>query len=158
MALLVVLFVLAPLVELFVIIRVASEIGALTTIGLLVAISVIGAALVKRQGLSVARRLQRSLRSGQDPSRALVDGFLVLVAGVLLLAPGFVTDVLALALLLPPVRALVAPLVLRRLARGTGTRVVRITGSRPVGNTIDTEATVDPSPRRDPGSLPPGRS
>lgn len=159
---LVVLFVVAPVVELFVIVRVASEVGVIETIALLFVVSLLGAALVKRQGLAVARRLRDASASGADPSRALVDGFLVLVAGVLLLSPGFVTDILGLALLLPPVRALVAPIVLRRVAAGGRTRVVRITGTRPISDPIDVSATVeDPSHRR-PGAsplgpLPPGR-
>jgi UPF0716 protein FxsA len=157
-ALLVVLFIVAPLVELYVILRVGASIGALNTIGLLIAVSVIGAWLVKRQGLAVARRLRRQLNAGGDPSRQVVDGFLVLAAGVLLVLPGFVSDVVGLALLLPPVRAIVARLLLRRAGRRRATRFVHITSIRRIDDPIDTHATDDPagSGAGEPRQIPPG--
>ena len=107
MPILFVLFVVVPLVELYVMIQVGQEIGALWTIALLVAVSIVGAWLAKREGLGVWRRMRAEISAGQVPTAHLVDGVLVLFAGALLLAPGFITDVLGLLLLLPPTRALV---------------------------------------------------
>jgi UPF0716 protein FxsA len=118
--LLVVLFVFVPIVELAVIIQVGQAIGVVQTLLLMVVVSVAGAWLVKREGIGVWRRAQRQLDAGVMPGRELVDGVLIMVAGALLLLPGFVSDCLGILLLLPPVRALVRGLVIRRLR----TRVV----------------------------------
>jgi UPF0716 protein FxsA len=111
------LFVVAPLVELYGIIQVASVVGGLNTIGLLILVSVIGAWLVKREGLGVLRRMQQAVEQDRVPHRELVDGCLIVVAGALLLAPGFISDLVAIGLLLPPVRLPVRALVLRNVAR-----------------------------------------
>lgn len=116
----VLLFVLAPLLELYVIIQVGHAIGALNTIGLLLLVSVVGAWLVKREGMSVWRRFQRQVQSGMVPGREIADGVMILFAGALLLTPGFVSDVLGIFLLLPPVRAAVRAELLRRAARRAG--------------------------------------
>ena len=105
--------VLLPIAELFVIVEVAIHIGVLNTIALLIVVSMVGGWLVKREGIGVLRRLQRTIDEGQVPHRELVDGFLLLVAGLLLLVPGFLTDIPGLLLLLPPVRALVRAGALR---------------------------------------------
>ena len=118
--LLVVLFVFVPIVELAVIIQVGQAIGVVETLLLMVAVSVVGGWLVKREGIGVWRRAQRQLDTGVMPGRELVDGVLIMVAGALLLLPGFVSDCLGILLLLPPVRAVVRGLVIRRLR----TRVV----------------------------------
>ena len=118
--LLVVLFVFVPIVELAVIIQVGQAIGVVETLLLMVVVSVAGAWLVKREGIGVWRRAQRQLDTGVMPGRELVDGVLIMVAGALLLLPGFVSDCLGILLLLPPVRAVVRGLVIRRLR----TRVV----------------------------------
>ena len=98
-------FLVVPFLELFVILKVGGAIGALNTVGLLIVVSVVGASLVKREGLSVLRRAQARAQSGGIPAKELVDGVLILFAGALLLTPGFLTDVVAVLLLLPPVRA-----------------------------------------------------
>ncbi len=102
---LVLVFVVVPLVELLVIVQVADWIGVLETLGLLVAVSLAGVYLVKQQGLAVLRRAVRERREGRVPATAVADGALIALAGVLILVPGFVTDVIGLALLVPPVRA-----------------------------------------------------
>jgi UPF0716 protein FxsA len=117
---LVVLFVLVPLAELYVIIQVGHAIGALNTIGLLLLISMLGAWLMKREGISVWRRFQRQVDTGHVPGREIADGVMILSAGALLLAPGFLTDLVGILLLLPPVRAGVRSLVMRRAARRAG--------------------------------------
>jgi UPF0716 protein FxsA len=117
MPLLILLFLVVPLVELYVLIQVGQEIGALWTIALLVLVSVIGAWLAKREGFGVWLRMQDQVAAGRMPGIELVDAFLILLAGALLLTPGFVTDVLAVVLLIPPTRAVVRR-VLRRTLLG----------------------------------------
>ena len=106
-AVLVALLVVVPLVELYVLIQVGQVIGALPTIALLVVVSLLGAALLRREGPRTWRAFQAATQSGRVPAREVADGALVMLAGALLLTPGFVSDVTGLALLLPPVRALV---------------------------------------------------
>jgi len=118
--LLVLLFVLLPLAELYVIIQVGQAFGALNTIALLIVISVVGAWLMKREGISVWRRFQRQVETGHVPGREIADGVMILAAGALMMAPGFITDVVGILLLLPPVRAGVRAMVLRRAARRAG--------------------------------------
>lgn len=130
MPILLLLFVVVPLVELYVIIQVGQEIGALWTIVLLLAISVVGAWLAKREGLGVFRRIKAQVDAGKVPGAELVDAFLILLAGALLLTPGFVTDVFGIALLLPPTRALVRRVV-RGHFKGRVDRVRRWTGRGP---------------------------
>jgi UPF0716 protein FxsA len=117
LALLIVLFVLVPLAELAVIIKVGEVLGAVDTLGLLLLISVVGGLLVKHQGLGVLRRIREQLDLGRVPGAELVDAALVLLAGALLLVPGFVTDAVGLVLLLPPVRTGLRRVLRRRLTR-----------------------------------------
>jgi UPF0716 protein FxsA len=123
--LLVLVFLAVPIAELYVIVQVAGGIGIPETILLLIAISVLGAWLARLAGIGVLNRLQRTVRAGQVPSAEVVDGALVLFAGALLITPGFLSDLLAILLLLPPSRAVVRGVVLRRIgARGGFFRVV----------------------------------
>ena len=114
-AVLAVVFLVVPIVEIYVMLQVSDAIGVPETILLLIAISVAGAWLAKMAGLGVLNRLQRTVRAGKVPSAELVDGALVLFAAALMLTPGFVTDCLAIVLLLPPSRAAVRGVVLRRI-------------------------------------------
>jgi UPF0716 protein FxsA len=120
MALILAVLVVGGVVELAVLIQVATWIGVLDTIGLLLLVSVLGAWIVKRQGVGLLRRVQAELAAGRVPGAALVDGLLLLHAGALLLVPGFVTDAFGLLLLLPPVRALVRSWLRRRWQGGQG--------------------------------------
>lgn len=126
------LFVVVPLVEIYVIIQVGQVIGPWWTILLLIADSVLGSWLVKREGSRAWEALRSALSSGRMPSRELADGALILVGGTLMLSPGFVLDVVGLLLILPvtrPVgRRLLARIVTRRLL-GTATAF----GSTPRG-------------------------
>lgn len=150
---LVVLFVVLPIAELAVIIQVAHGIGVFDTILVLVAVSVVGGWLCKREGLGVLRRIQAGLERQELPTRELADGGMVLLAGALLIAPGFVSDVLGILLLLPPTRAVFRTMLLRGLARraritvvghgGGGPSGPRPPGFRPTG-IIDTTGSADP--------------
>jgi UPF0716 protein FxsA len=104
-------------VEISVIIQVGQWIGFLNTVGLLLLVSLVGAWLVKRQGLGVMARIREQRSAGRLPATEAFDGALILVAGVLLVIPGFVTDAFGLLLLLPPVRAVVRRFVSRRVLR-----------------------------------------
>jgi UPF0716 protein FxsA len=125
-ALLVVLFIVVPIAELYVIVQVGQAIGFPETIVVLLLVSILGAWLAKREGLGVIRRVREQLDAGRVPAAAVVDGFLVLLAGALLLTPGFLTDVVAIFLLVPPTRAGVRGILRRRflgkvdLIRGPG--------------------------------------
>lgn len=121
---LVLLFLVVPLAELYVIIQVGQAFGALNTIALLILISAAGAWLVKREGMSVWRRFQRQVDSGAVPGKEIADGVMILFAGALLMSPGFLTDVVGIALLLPPVRAVVRGVLMRQAARRAG--IIRV--------------------------------
>lgn len=115
-------FIVVPIVELAVIIQVGSAIGVLNTIGLLLLSGVLGGWLMKREGLGVVRRIQDAVAAGRVPGTELVDAFLILFGGALMLTPGFVSDIVGMALLLPPVRAVVRGVLRRRFtARVLGT-------------------------------------
>jgi UPF0716 protein FxsA len=111
--LLILLFIVVPLVELYVIIQVGQAIGALPTIGLLLLDSLLGSWLLRAQGRTVWRRFREALSAGRPPARETVDGALVIVGGALMLAPGFITDAFGVLLLLPPTRAAVRRGLLR---------------------------------------------
>ena len=111
------IFLVVPFVELYVILQVGQAIGVLNTIALLLIVSAAGAWLVKREGLSVLRRAQERAQTGAVPGTELVDGVLILFAGALLITPGFLSDVVGVLLLLPPVRAGLRAGVVRQLRR-----------------------------------------
>jgi UPF0716 protein FxsA len=115
MVFLVLLFIVVPIAELFVIIQVGEAIGVLPTIALLIVDSILGAALMRSQGRLAWRRFQAALTEGRMPHREVADGALVIFGGALLLTPGFISDVLGIVLLLPPTRALARALLTRRL-------------------------------------------
>ncbi len=125
----VLLLVVAPLLELFVILQVAHVIGGWETLALLVIESAIGAWLLKRQGLSAMTKIAEAVDGGRVPSRELVDGFLILMAGALMLAPGFIGDVIGFFLLIPPTRALVRIPLIKRFESGRHGRLFTIAGS-----------------------------
>lgn len=116
---LLVAFIVVPLVEIYVLIQVGQVIGVWWTILLLVADSVLGTWLIRREGGRAWRALQAALSSGRMPARELADGALILIGGTLMLAPGFVTDAFGILLILPvtrPVaRRLLTTVVARRL-------------------------------------------
>src|SRR5256885_13579874 len=114
MALLVFLFIVVPLVELYVIIQVGQAIGVWWTLALLVADSIAGSLLMRSQGRAAWRRFQTVLAEARVPGREVLDGVLVIFGGAFLLTPGFVTDILGAFLLVPPTRALVRRVLVRR--------------------------------------------
>jgi UPF0716 protein FxsA len=122
---LVAIFIVVPLVELYVILKVGDAIGAVPTILLLAADSVLGSLLLRAQGRSVWRRFNEALATGRMPHREVLDGVLVIFGGAFLITPGFITDIVGLLLLLPPTRAVVRRLLVRRLGQRAEVRVRR---------------------------------
>ena len=116
-AMLAILFIVLPIVELAVIIQVGQAIGVFNTIAALLVVSFVGAWLVKREGMSVWRRFQHQVQMGVVPGREIGDCVLIMVAGALLISPGFVTDIVGILLLRPPVRAAVRSAALYRVGR-----------------------------------------
>jgi UPF0716 protein FxsA len=120
---LIALFILLPLAELYVILKVGDAIGVFWTILLLAADSVIGSMLLRSQGRAVWRRFNRALSEGRMPHREVQDGVLVIFGGAFLITPGFITDVFGLAMLLPPTRAVIRRLAMRAIGRRMTVRV-----------------------------------
>jgi len=123
--LLVVIFLLVPVVEIYVIIQVGQIIGPFPTLALLIFESLLGAWLLKREGRVAWVSLQRAVASGRLPGQELVDAGLVLVGGTLLLAPGFITDVVGFFFILPWTRPLTRRLLLWLLVRRTARLTAR---------------------------------
>ena len=152
-------FILVPLAELAVIIAVGDFLGLLPTLALLLVVSVVGAWLAKREGLAAWRRFQLALSDGRVPTVEVADGAMILLAGALLLTPGFLSDVVGILLLLPPTRAMarrLAPRLAARRLRRRG-RVVVVDGTaRPARSTRVTWGQAEvgdrpgPPPDRDP--------
>jgi UPF0716 protein FxsA len=104
-----------PFIELALLVKTGQTIGLWPTLALLAGAAVVGGAIMSRQGLTVARRTQEAVALGRPPVGPVLDGALMLLAGALLITPGFLTDALALALLVPPIRRRVARATVRRL-------------------------------------------
>ncbi len=117
MPLLIILFIVVPIAELYVIIQVGQLIGVVPTLILLLADALLGSLLLKHQGRGAWRRFNEALAARRFPGREVVDGVLIVIGGTLLLTPGFLTDIVGLFLLIPPTRA-VARRLLQRLTVG----------------------------------------
>src|SRR3954447_18169502 len=128
---LVLLFIVVPIVEIYVIIQVGQAIGALWTIALLVADSIAGSMLMRSQGRTAWRRFNDAIAAGRIPAREVVDGALVIFGGALLLTPGFVTYIFGLLFLLPPTRVAIRGLLVRRVAGRVFFAVPGSAGRRP---------------------------
>lgn len=160
-----VLFLAVPVIEIGLFIQVGGLIGLWPTLAVVVLTALLGTAMLRQQGLRTVAGLQEQLRRGADPSPMLLEGALVLVGGVLLLTPGFFTDAVGFALLVPGLRAAAAAWLRPRIAG----QVVRFGMGQPPGRgpsgpgrrhdgmpdgPIDAEyreiETPDPRPRREP--------
>jgi len=114
---LLVLFVVVPLAELYVLYQVGSAIGILPTIALLLIDSIVGTMLMKSQGRAAWARFNEATTAGRIPAREVADGALIILGGAFLLTPGFLTDIIGFLLLIPPTRALFRKSVVGLLAR-----------------------------------------
>jgi UPF0716 protein FxsA len=127
--LLVLIFIVLPIAEIYVIVKVGEAIGVLPTIALLFLDGFLGAALLRSQGRAAWRRFNEALAAGRVPAREVFDGAMVILGGAFLLTPGFITDVIGLVLLVPPTRAAFRGVV-GRMARRRTAFVVRTAGWR----------------------------
>lgn len=109
-------FVIVPLVEIALFIQVGGAIGLWPTLGVVVLTAIIGTTLMRTQGAAALARIRAAFDRLEDPSRPLADGAMILVAGAVLLTPGFFTDAVGLLLLVPNIRAMLFQFALRRLA------------------------------------------
>lgn len=114
-AILLLVFIAVPLLEIALLVKIGQMIGFWATIGIVVATAALGTYLLHRQGLETFHRIVRAAEAGQPPVEALVDGVMLLIAGVLLLTPGIITDTLGLVLLVPQIRRLLIRHVLARV-------------------------------------------
>jgi len=115
--LLVLLFIVVPIAELYVIIQVGEAIGVWPTLLLLLLDAIVGSWLLKHEGRAAWRRFNEALAERRIPAKEVADGFLVILGGALLIAPGFITDIFGILFLIPPTRAL-ARKILTRLTVG----------------------------------------
>ena len=113
-------FFIIPLLEIYFLIQVGGIIGALPTIILVVLTAVIGAFLLKQQGVATLGRFQSSMAQGQMPATALLEGVMLIIGGVLLMTPGFFTDAIGFACLLPFSRQWLAEKMVKRFSVGQG--------------------------------------
>ena len=154
LALLVVIFIVVPIAELYLIYKVGDAIGVLPTLLLLALDSVLGSLLLRSQGRTVWRRFNEAMAAGRIPHRELQHGVAVIFGGAFLITPGFLTDVIGLLLLLPPTRAVLLRLVTRTITRRMSARVIAADG-RPARGHADVEGTATEHP--DPGRSDPSR-
>lgn len=137
------LFVIAlPFIEIAGFVLVGEEIGVLATLALVIAAAILGAVLLRVQGFGAMTRIRREVEAGRDPSGEVAKGVMLLFAGILLLIPGFFTDIVGLLLFLPPVREFAWRLMKKRIvvssARfGTGGFSAGDARTGPRGSTID---------------------
>jgi UPF0716 protein FxsA len=129
-ALLVVVFIVVPIVELYVIIQIGGLIGLWPTLALLLADALLGSLLLRYQGRGAWRRFNQALAERRFPGREVADGLMIAVGGTLLLTPGFITDIFGFLLLLPPTRA-----IARRLLRAYAGRRFVVMGVGSAGPT-----------------------
>jgi len=144
-ALLVVLFIVVPIVALFVIIKIGGLIGILPTLLLLLADALLGSLLLRHQGRGAWRRFNQAIAERRFPGREVADGLMIAVGGTLLLTPGFVTDIFGVLLLIPPTRAIARGLLRRYAAHrfvvvGVGGTTP---GRDPAGRPYDFDATAE---------------
>lgn len=108
------LFILTPLIEIYLFIKVGTAIGALPTILLILVTAVIGVAMLRQQGLSTFQKVQTQMQHGEIPAVGMLEGMMLFFAGALLLTPGFFTDTIGFILLVPPLRKALALWFLER--------------------------------------------
>lgn len=112
---LLILFVIVPVTELYILIEVGKRIGGLTTISIIILTGIIGAYLVKGQGFMILKKIQSDLNEGIIPGDSLIQGAIILVGGIFLLTPGFVTDIIGFIFLIPVSRRVVEKYLLKWL-------------------------------------------
>ncbi|MCH7743003.1 MAG: FxsA family protein [Proteobacteria bacterium] len=134
-------FITVPLVEMIILIEIGGLIGAIPTVGLVILTATIGLWLLRLEGTATLARVQEKLAQGQLPETELLEGIMLLIGGALLLTPGFITDGLGFACLLPGLRRPIARRIIRqgilKAANLSGRSFQAGQASRPAGTTID---------------------
>lgn len=110
-----ILFVIIPVTELYILIEVGKRIGSLTTISIIIFTGILGAYLVKNQGFMILKKIQNDLNDGIMPGDSLIQGVIILAGGILLLTPGFVTDTVGFIFLIPASRNVIKKYLLKWL-------------------------------------------
>lgn len=125
-------FILIPAVELILLLKIGGLIGFWPTAGIILGTGVLGAALARQQGLGVLMQLQREVQTGKLPAMTMVDGVIILVAGALLLTPGFLTDVFGFLCLIPHSRRIIKKLLWQRAQKAIerGSVNIYVSGGR----------------------------
>jgi len=145
---LIVLFIVVPIAELYVIVQVGQQIGIWPALALLLADAILGSLLLRHQGRGAWMRFNQALAERRFPGKEVVDGLLIVVGGTLLLTPGFLSDIVGLLLLIPPTRAIVRSL-LRRFTIGrftiVGMPAGRFPGSGPSSKSASRDYDFDAS-------------
>jgi UPF0716 protein FxsA len=140
------LFTIVPVLELYLLIRIGSAIGAASTIALVILTGVLGAYLARNQGFAVLLSIRQRLDRGEFPADEMIDGLCILVAAVVLVTPGIVTDLLGFLLLFPPTRSVLRKALVRYLHVHVANVQVRPEAVRPAENTETTF--IDPDEER----------
>lgn len=144
---LLILFIAVPVIEIALFIQVGGVLGGWATIALILLTAVVGASLVRNQGLKTLLSLQQRLKSGELPAGEILEGVLLLVAGALLLTPGFLTDFMGMVILFPPARVWIANKLITRLkikasqsaGRKSGPFASGGSNDQPTGNVFEGE-------------------
>ncbi len=144
-----VLFVLVPILELWLLVRIGGAIGGAATLALVVVTAIAGAAMARREGTRVLSAWQAAMERGEIPEEGVVSSLLILVGGILLVVPGVITDVVGLALLVPPTRRAIARAVQRRVQHHFELRTLHVSmppwADLERGDVIDVQATERPA-------------
>lgn len=114
------LFIGIPVIEIYLFVQVGGWIGVWPTIGIVILTALIGTSMLRQQGLATLARAQAEINQDRLPVREIFNGFCVLVGGVMLLTPGFMTDAFGFALLIPPIRAVLGRFIWKLLERSRG--------------------------------------
>jgi len=124
---LLILFIAVPVVELVLLIEIGQRVGTIATVGLIIGTGVVGASLARQQGISTLARLRNDLDAGQLPAEPIFDGVLILLAAVVLITPGVLTDLVGFLCLVPAYRRLLKRFLKRRFERAVQDAAVGVT-------------------------------
>ena len=127
-----ILFITVPIVELFLLIEIGQRVGTLATVGLIIGTGVVGASLARQQGISTLARLRNDLHAGHLPAEPIFDGVLILLAAVVLITPGVLTDLVGFLCLVPAYRRFLKRFLKRRFERAVQTATLSVTNASAV--------------------------
>ena len=120
------LFLIVPIAELYLLIEIGQRIGTISTLALIFLTALLGSALARRQGLGVLRRMQSEMAEGRLPASSIVDGVLILLAGAVLITPGVLTDLVGFLVLIPVTRGLIKAYLWKRIERAVKRGAARV--------------------------------